>query len=151
MYNDYDDFQRREEEGRKAAYEVISKLGKIKGWEPTKGKYAPVDVFFTGTTKEYVLEIKRLHSNSTDYPDRYLEKNKYDALMEYDHRTRLFMVIFDDSVYIWDIGKTEPYWEVKHLNATTAGGTYGQNYRDKTVTRLRYNDAVYHKKDWTIS
>lgn len=139
-------YQQRETEGRRRAYELISSLGTIRGWQPTEDPYCNYDVLFTGKTKEYVMEIKTLHDTIAKYPDRIMEKRKYDALNQFPGRTRLYMMLFDDGVVIWDMGKIhKPEWRTVNCTANTVG-SYQKGQKPKTVAFLDYDDSVYLRR-----
>lgn len=139
-------YQAREAEGRKRAYDLMSSLGRISGWEPTEDPYCNYDVLFTGKTREYVMEIKTLHDTIGKYPDRIMERRKYDALSQFPERTKLYMMLFNDGVAIWDLNKIhQPEWRTVNCTANTVG-QYQRGQKPKTVTFLNYDEAVYLKR-----
>lgn len=139
--------ERTEKEGRDTFYNDFS--GRTQAIKFSDNLSCGVDFWSTGTTgTRSVGEIKRRNILSTKYPDYFLEKIKYDALMKYfeqgNEDKALYVNIFNDKYIIWDVSKITPIWKKEWCTATTAED-YGKIRVLKDVCLLKEEDALWTK------
>lgn len=107
--------------------------------EFTPWKYDRYDVSITAGTVTANAEIKYRYILRTkwDANGYWLEKTKYDALMEAYHKTGsipIFYTFLRDGVgYRWDLRKLNPEWKWEWATETTAEGQYGEKKVRKLV------------------
>jgi len=75
----------------------------------TPGKYDPYDVVYQDNKERTIGEIKFRKNKVTDYDDWYLEKDKYDKLIEIKENAKKELKVtyinhfLDNTTYIWDL------------------------------------------------
>ena len=101
--------------------------------EFTGGQYDSYDASVTAGTITANAELKFRYILREKWDDKgyWLEKTKYDALMEAYRKTGsipLFYTFLRKGVgYYWDLRKLKPVWKKELATATTADGQYGKN------------------------
>lgn len=127
-------FRVREIIGRKI-YDSISRIPH----EYTNGQFDSFDASATAKTSTFNIEIKYRFILREKYDDKgyYLEKIKYDALMDAYKETGsipLFFTFVRGGVgYYWDLRKLNPVWKWELATSTSASGTYGEKKELKEV------------------
>ena len=102
-----------------------------------------IDSSFTADTKNRKnltanVEIKDRDIEYTKYPDYWLEKIKYDALIAAYKETGslpIYLNFFRNNIgFYWNLLRIKPNWVWRQATETTADGTYGQKKVWKLVT-----------------
>ena len=127
------DFQEHEDKGR-AKYARNATIA----YEFMRPKFSNWDVSSTGHGKTFNIEIKDRDIEYTKYPNYWLEKIKYDALVGAYKETGslpIYLNFFKNNIgFYWNLLKIQPKWVWRLATETTADGTYGQNKVWKLVT-----------------
>lgn len=108
-------------------------------YEFNRDKYGFCDVSTTGHGKTFNIELKDRDIEYNKYPDYWLEKIKYDALIAAYMETGslpIYLNFFRNNIgFYWNLLKLkEPKWVWRQATATTADGTYGKEKVWKQVT-----------------
>lgn len=141
------EFTKDELKGREIIKDVLKGKCTI---EFTLHPYDSVDAYSTGKTIS-VIEIKNRDISENTYPDVMLEMTKFMALQKamLTHPTEkaLYITIFRENIYAWDIAKTKVEdlkWEWVPCTETTAEN-YGETIVMKLVTFLKKENALWKK------
>lgn len=106
----------------------------------TEQQYDPWDVSSTGHGHTFNIEIKDRDIEYTKYESEgyWLEKTKYDALMEAYRTTGsipIYLNFFRGGIgFYWDLREIKPTWVSRLATKSTADGSYGEEKVWKTVT-----------------
>ena len=141
MKKNYLSFEQHEDKGRDKMRRVYNVSG-IRLFT-FYGQDSKIDTSFTADTKYRKnltanVEIKDRDIEYTKYPNYWLEKIKYDALVGAYKETGslpIYLNFFKNNIgFYWNLLKIQPKWVWRLATETTADGTYGQNKVWKLVT-----------------
>ena len=102
-----DGFQLKENEGRTKLESFISQSKTFSNWQPTTGKYDPVDGYFNWRDKKAVVEIKTRDVKYMNYSIHLMELDKYmnvaKARVDNKYDKALYACFFGDTLYVYDL------------------------------------------------
>lgn len=134
-----------EKRGRSVIENMIR--GKVENYEFTKGRYDHIDLFITGTSGTFAVEIKNRRPYTSEqiekYGGQYIMKHKWDDLMEAHEKsgyTPHFIAIYKDVIAIWDLTTLKPLWKVKEFDLS--------NYQDDGKKIYEYSELMPSKANY---
>ena len=112
----------------------------------TQGKYDPYDVVYTTNNNTTIGEIKLRKYNVSDFNEWFLEKDKYDRIIEIANNSRKYVKAtyinhFQDNVTaIWDLSKIDVA-KLELRKMLLQENDYSQKKVEKWVIMLPYHLA----------